>query len=615
MAKLVQQSTANDPLFFFLVQSSDHITALTGASPTVTISKNGAAFASPSGAVTEIANGWYQVAGNATDTNTLGDLLLHATAASGDPCDMVAAQVVAFNPRNANLGLSNVSSNVAQWNGTNVSAPATAGIPDVNVKNYNNVVATTDANNLPKVDVEDWKATAAVATNTAGVPVVDTRQLVRQGTAQGTGDSTTAIKLDSGASATDGFYKGMLCQIISGTGAPEIGVIIAYVGATKIATITPAWPTAPDATSVFQIFPAMTDLESIVEVAVSTSTAQLGVNTVNIAGQAAALDANNLLKVDVEDWKAGVVPAVNVTGVPKVDVVDWLGAAPATLSGTFVQVDTEQWKGGTIPAANVTGVPKVDMVDILGTAVSTPATAGILDVNVKNIVNAAAAIDSNNLLKVDAEDWKGGVIPAVNVTGVPKVDVADWLGSAPNALTSGKVDTTPDLVRTGTAQAGGNTTITLDSGASATNNFYQNQVVRILSGTGAGQTNTISSYVGSTKVATCIATWATNPDNTSVFAIYSSQGPISATVSGNVTVGGYAAGQDPFTLIMASAMTESYTTGAFTLPQALYEIAQVVGQFSITGTTLTFQKRDKTTAGGTFTLNDATNPTSRTRAT
>src|SRR5258707_8423263 len=164
MAKLIKQSTANDPLFFFLTASSDHIAGLTGATATVTISKNGAAFAAPAGAVTEIANGWYQVAGNATDTNTLGDILLHATATSADPSDMVVAQVVAFDPRNANLGISNVSANVAQWNGTNVAAPATAGIPDVNTKNYNNVAAATDANNLPKVDVEDI---AAVAVNTA----------------------------------------------------------------------------------------------------------------------------------------------------------------------------------------------------------------------------------------------------------------------------------------------------------------------------------------------------------------------------------------------------------------------------------------------------------------
>jgi hypothetical protein len=85
----IQQSTTNGPLLFPLVLSSDHISPATGKSPTVVISKNGAAFGSPAGAVSELANGWYVVAGNATDSNTLGPILLHATEASSDPTDTV----------------------------------------------------------------------------------------------------------------------------------------------------------------------------------------------------------------------------------------------------------------------------------------------------------------------------------------------------------------------------------------------------------------------------------------------------------------------------------------------------------------------------------------------
>src|SRR5882762_6809896 len=207
MAKLIQQSTANDPLFFFLTATADHIAGLTGATATVTISKNGAAFGAPAGAVTEIANGWYQVAGNATDTNTLGDILLHATAASADPCDMVVAQVMAFNPRDSvRLGLTalpNAAANgvggvpvldanslvdvdVKRWLATAVTA-ATAGVPDVNVKNYNNVVAATDANNLPKVDVEDIAGNATAAGN-----VSKANQAIVRGTCSG-GTTTTAV--------------------------------------------------------------------------------------------------------------------------------------------------------------------------------------------------------------------------------------------------------------------------------------------------------------------------------------------------------------------------------------------------------------------------------------
>jgi hypothetical protein len=101
----VLQSSTAYPLVFLLIQSSDHITPLTGATATVTLSKNGAAFGSPAGAVSEIGSGWYKVAGNATDTGTLGPLLLHATATSGDPTDAMFP-VVAVNPQSTAYGLS-----------------------------------------------------------------------------------------------------------------------------------------------------------------------------------------------------------------------------------------------------------------------------------------------------------------------------------------------------------------------------------------------------------------------------------------------------------------------------------------------------------------------------
>jgi len=157
MAKLIQQSTANDPLFFFLVLSSDHVSPATGLSPTVTLSKNGAAFGSPSGAVTEIANGWYQVAGNATDTGTLGDLLLHASVATADNCDLVAAQIVAFNPRNANLGLSNVTANVAQINGVSTSSVTTVR---ANVGTTNPITSDSSGNVAIQANIKKNTASA-----------------------------------------------------------------------------------------------------------------------------------------------------------------------------------------------------------------------------------------------------------------------------------------------------------------------------------------------------------------------------------------------------------------------------------------------------------------------
>lgn len=108
----IKQSTTAYELLFLLVLTSDHISPATAKAPTVTIRKAGGAFAAPAGAVTEIANGWYKVAGNAADSNTLGPLVLHATEAASDPTDVVY-NVVAYDPQDAvALGLSRIDATI-----------------------------------------------------------------------------------------------------------------------------------------------------------------------------------------------------------------------------------------------------------------------------------------------------------------------------------------------------------------------------------------------------------------------------------------------------------------------------------------------------------------------
>ena len=199
--------------------------------------------------------------------------------------------------------------------------------------------------------------------------------------------------------------------------------------------------------------------------------------------------------------------------------------------------------------ANMVGV--VGVAATLGVlpAAAAGASGGLPTVDANNTVKVQAGTGTGQLdftsgrIKADTVFWNAAAVATPNTAGVPRIDVDRWINVVPNALTSGKVDAI-GVIRSATAQAGGASTITLDTGASATNDLYKNEIITILSGTGAGQTNTVSSYDGTTKVATMIATWATNPDATSVFAIQP-QGPISATVAGNVTVGAYAAGQNP----------------------------------------------------------------------
>ncbi len=75
-------------------------------------------------------------------------------------------------------------------------------------------------------------------------------------------------------------------------------------------------------------------------------------------------------------------------------------------------------------------------------------------------------------------------------------------------------------IDTGTAQAGAASTITLKSGSSATNGFYNTCYVRITGGTGVlNEVRKITGYVGSTKVATVASNWTTNPDATTTYSI------------------------------------------------------------------------------------------------
>jgi hypothetical protein len=106
LSYLLKTSSSSRPLLFLMIDAVDHVSAKVGLAPAVTISKNGGAFSLPAGSVSEIGNGWYQVAGHAADSSTPGPLVLHATAAGADPTD-VQYEVVAFDPADATrLGLS-----------------------------------------------------------------------------------------------------------------------------------------------------------------------------------------------------------------------------------------------------------------------------------------------------------------------------------------------------------------------------------------------------------------------------------------------------------------------------------------------------------------------------
>lgn len=149
-------------------------------------------------------------------------------------------------------------------------------------------------------------------------------------------------------------------------------------------------------------------------------------------------------------------------------------------------------------------------------------------------------VDSLAVVKVLAY-FRIGVQPA-NVTqwlstaaqgasGRPQVDLELWLGSAPNALISGRPDVSigntqngvNGLVRSGTAQSVGASQIVVDAGAAFLDNSLIGATVVITNGTAAGSRSVVTANVESTDTLTLGNGWTgATPTGTPTFDIFAS---------------------------------------------------------------------------------------------
>lgn len=89
-----------------LFDSADHVTAKTGSTVAITISKVGGAFGNPAAGAsnaTEVSVGWYKFALGAGDTDTLGDLVVRGTASGADAVEQIMQVVSATTGGASNL--------------------------------------------------------------------------------------------------------------------------------------------------------------------------------------------------------------------------------------------------------------------------------------------------------------------------------------------------------------------------------------------------------------------------------------------------------------------------------------------------------------------------------
>lgn len=254
-------------------------------------------------------------------------------------------------------------------------------------------------------------------------------------------------------------------------------------------------------------------------------------------------DAANITAKIAKDW--GSATATNDTNPTEVEDgfylfdltqaetnANWLDLYPES-STSDVQVIGVPGSMGTIPSGFQTQVAQTgDTYAIVNSGTHGNAALKTLIDAVDNFVDTEIADIQSRL-------------PAALVSG--RMD-SNMQAAANNVITAAVIatgaidrdalaaDTGLQTIRSGTAQAGGSSSITLDASASSTDDFYKGAIVYLTGGTGAGQARFIPGYTGSTKVASIFPGWATNPNSSTTFAIlpwgavdfYSIQGSSSA---------------------------------------------------------------------------------------
>jgi hypothetical protein len=289
------------------------------------------------------------------------------------------------------------------------------------------------------------------------------------------------------------------------------------------------------------------------------------------------------------------------------------GADDGTFTLTVTNLDTGRYKiTGTVPGGYAAG----DSVQVsVAATVATVAGKAVVDnfqVGVPNsnalAIDASGRVDVGKILGTASQgaagyvgiDWGHINAPTttVNLSGTTIAAVAGAVGSVTATVTVGAYAAGQDpisklAVRTGTAQAGTASSLTLDSGASATNSVYNGLALYLTGGTGAGQVRTIVGYSGTTKVATLDRAFQVTPNNTTTFALMPADSPTlnaSLQVSANVA-----------TATIRTGTAQAGSANAITLDAGASTINNIYSgdQITLTGGTGVGQTRSIVSYNGT----------------
>jgi hypothetical protein len=217
----------------------------------------------------------------------------------------------------------------------------------------------------------------------------------------------------------------------------------------------------------------------------------------------------------------------------------------------------------------------------------------------------AKEVDSTNsigIYRVDVPDtaWASGVdevTVSISGSGIETAsrtfDLLDPVPSVNITQENGAAITNFD----GTASAVTSTSITLDSAdPQAAFNVIGRSLQIVSATTGAGQWATVTAQAS--LVAT-VPTWATTPTGTITYRWADTPGTVA--IRGNVTVGGYASGQDPATLLL---VTPSQLIATDSSNNVYANVAKINNQTVTASAAVTVHQHVGTTASSTAQTGD-----------
>jgi hypothetical protein len=271
---------------------------------------------------------------------------------------------------------------------------------------------------------------------------------------------------------------------------------------------------------------------------------------------------NTAYRVTFPIWDADGDLVTGATGLDSEVSLDGATFADCTNEATEIATSSGMYyldlTSGEMNADTVAVIVKTSTVGAKTTPmVFYPEETGDINVDITSINN-----DTNGAGTTAAINLFNYIMS--NITW--NVDVVEISG---DTTAADKLEAILDAMRANTAQAGAAGSITLDASASSVTDFYKGGSVLITGGTGVGQARLITAYNGTTKVATIVPSWATNPDNTSLFVAMPQGGSDTQAWFGTAIPGIHTSGYPVVTVKDGTGTGEIDTTSGGVLVSAL----------------------------------------------